>query len=210
MRISHWVVLLTAGAVLSGCATLSEDECLTADWYGIGYADAAAGKASSQVASHRKACSKHGVSLDIDDYLSGYDEGLYRFCTRSVGYSKGLDGYDYTGICPSHLENNFMDGYILGSEIYDASREVRSLSSQLSNQDNKINELEDNIAAKTTLMLSDQVDVAQRYELNTEMENMRDEIIELERSNERLHYQIDDLNALISELELDYRYGEEL
>ena len=29
-------VLLAAGAALNGCATLSEEQCLVGDWYGIG------------------------------------------------------------------------------------------------------------------------------------------------------------------------------
>ena len=49
-------------AGLSGCATMSGDECLTSDWNAIGYEDGARGYTADRIGKHRKACAKHGVS----------------------------------------------------------------------------------------------------------------------------------------------------
>ena len=50
---------------LSGCATMSGDECMTSDWSAIGYEDGARGYTTDRLASHRKACAKHGVTPDF-------------------------------------------------------------------------------------------------------------------------------------------------
>ena len=50
------------------CATLNKDECLTADWYQIGYEDGAKGYPLSRIGKHRKACAKHGVTPDMPPY----------------------------------------------------------------------------------------------------------------------------------------------
>lgn len=206
MRVSYWAVLLTAGAVLSGCATLSEEECLVADWHSIGYTDAANGNTTSRVESHRKACSKHGVSVNLDEYLAGYEDGLPQFCNRNVGYTRGKSGYSYSGICPSYLEDDFLDGYVVGREIYELSQQAGSLSNQLNSQQQRIYELEQSIQAKTGVMLSDQSDAATRYQLHSEIQAMEDEIKTLELSNHDLTPQIEALNEKINTLQASYLY----
>jgi len=39
--------------ILSGCTTMSEGECLTADWYEQGYRDGRQGYPASRVINHR-------------------------------------------------------------------------------------------------------------------------------------------------------------
>src|SRR5690606_18771544 len=63
-------------------------------------------------------------------YRLGYDEGLNVFCTASSGYNRGLNGHQYKGICPAHLEDDFLDGYVVGQEIYQAVSEVDAIGSR--------------------------------------------------------------------------------
>ena len=68
--------LLAAVGVVSGCSTMSADECVTADWRTIGYEDGAKGREASAISRHRKACAKHGVTANFDAYEEGRHEGL--------------------------------------------------------------------------------------------------------------------------------------
>lgn len=43
------------------CATLKKEECLTVNWYNIGYEDGTKGYKTSRIKKHRESCSKYGV-----------------------------------------------------------------------------------------------------------------------------------------------------
>lgn len=124
-------LLVAAGLFLSACASLSKDECLVADWYQIGVTDGANGKSLTQMAAHRKACAKVGVTPDADAYTQGRVVGLQSFCTAERGYQQGERGYSYGGVCPPHLEPVFMQGYLAGMQIYKTNQEIRRLEGEL-------------------------------------------------------------------------------
>src|SRR5690625_7945360 len=71
---------------VSACATLSEGECLTADWYEIGQQDGRSGHERSRLHDHRKACAKHAVTPDETAYFAARDDGLRLYCTRERGF----------------------------------------------------------------------------------------------------------------------------
>jgi hypothetical protein len=102
--------------LLSGCASLSKDECLYADWQIIGYEDGAAGRSASRIGEHRKACADHAVVPDKAAYDDGYDEGLQTFCTYDRGLSQGRAGQAANAVCHANL--NFIDGHRAGVRAY--------------------------------------------------------------------------------------------
>ena len=53
---------------MSGCASMSADECAVSDWNAIGYEDGAQGYTADRLGNHRKACAKHGVAPDLQAY----------------------------------------------------------------------------------------------------------------------------------------------
>lgn len=125
----HWnpltgirpVVLTTTIALLvSGCATLNKSECTTGNWSVIGQSDGASGKViSDQLKAHNKACSKHGISVDQDTYMLGYNEGIASYCTTESGYNVGTkfgksvyNRNAYKDVCPDDQELSFLEGYI--------------------------------------------------------------------------------------------------
>lgn len=110
---------------LFSCATLEKDECLTADWYQIGYEDGANGYPLSRIGKHRKACARHGVAPDMPTYEDGHDRGLVEFCTPVNGYRAGLNGRAAGNVCAGDLHEPFMTGYNTGRDIYLLKREVR-------------------------------------------------------------------------------------
>ena len=136
MQVLKGLVLLCL-AITAGCATLSEDECLTADWHAIGYEGGAKGERSAQMGSHREACAKYGVTPELREYKKGHEEGLTVFCTGSNGYSRALNGYHYSGVCPGSLEADFLEGYTAGRRIYAAASEVSAIESRQQSNENE-------------------------------------------------------------------------
>ena len=117
--------------VLSGCATLGKDECLSADWRTIGYEDGAYGFPASRIGNHREACAKHGITPDFDLYEQGRIQGLSEYCTPRKGYGLGAAGKQYQNICPANLEPAFLEGYSQGRIFHKAQIEVKGHRSEL-------------------------------------------------------------------------------
>ena len=104
-------VLVVALAGLGGCASMSADECLTMDWATIGFEDGSRGYTADRLGSHRKACAKHGVTPDLAAYQSGHAQGIEAFCQPGRGFNFGVNGGGYAGVCPAHLEQEFLEAY---------------------------------------------------------------------------------------------------
>ena len=86
IRVSGLTVVLAA-LVMSGCASMSSEECALSDWSAVGYEDGSRGYTTERFSNHRKSCAKHGVTADFRAYQEGRDEGLVEFCQPSRGYN---------------------------------------------------------------------------------------------------------------------------
>ena len=51
---------------LAGCSSMSANECMATDWRTVGYEDGVSGYSGDRVGQYRKACTKHGVSPDLN------------------------------------------------------------------------------------------------------------------------------------------------
>lgn len=134
-RFAQCSVLVIFAAWFAGCATgLSKEECATVDWRAIGYEDGISGWTQARVATHRKACAKHGVALDLDAYRGGWQDGVQRYCQPGSAYHQGRTGEQYLGVCPETLEAGFIHAYNSGREYYllevDVARLTRSLNAR--------------------------------------------------------------------------------
>lgn len=99
----------------SACATLDEDECLSADWASIGFEDGTQGRLSTdRLERHGKACAKHDVVPDEEQYLLGHADGVLDYCTPQQGRRLGRTGAEYNGVCPSSYARDFVGEYIAG------------------------------------------------------------------------------------------------
>jgi len=119
-------------ALLAGCASLSEEECLAGDWGGIGQRDGAAGLvAETQFARHVKACADTGVTPARAAWQAGYARGLQSYCTPLGGLKEGLDGRGYRNVCPAASEAAFLRGFQIGQDDYKAREDVRRVQSKI-------------------------------------------------------------------------------
>lgn len=118
--------------LLIGCASLSQEECLTGDWGGIGQRDGAAGRvADTQFSRHLKACADAGITPDRAAWQVGYARGLQSYCIPLNGLNEGLEGRRHRKVCPSAAEAAFLRGFRIGMDDYNAREDVRRVQSEI-------------------------------------------------------------------------------
>lgn len=149
---------------LSGCASLDENECRTADWRDLGRKDGRHGYPQSRLAEHHEACIVHGIRPDEKRYAEGRQEGLRIYCVLDNAVREGLAGRRYEGVCSSGIDRDFSDLNDAALRVYSARNEIDSTDSLITNLENEMR------SKKTT--------DKRRYQI-------RDEIRELDRKRER-------------------------
>jgi hypothetical protein len=199
-------LLLASLFVLSGCATLSEEECLTADWFSIGFEDGANGYPANRIGAHREACAKHGITPDLRQYQDGHDEGLLNFCTARNGFSRARNGYQYTGICPPSLEPEFLDGYQAGREIYAVTSEISGLRSEQRSNENELSQSQRRLSEMEAVLFSESLSEEERRATYNEITRLRERQGELRSRNEQLIRDIADAEARLRMLEDRFSY----
>jgi len=129
MRVSILTAaILSATALgLSGCASISEGECISGSWSDIGYKDGVKGKSRGKLADYSKTCAKYGVEPSRDVYLTAYESGLVKYCTYEQGFELGENGNNYNQVCSGNLSTGFSAGYDEGRVVYEINREHKRL-----------------------------------------------------------------------------------
>ncbi len=181
---------------------MTKEECRVADWATVGYHDGAAGWGGDRIDAHRKACAEFGVRPDLDGYLSGRNRGIREFCRPPKGYSRGLEGDAYDGVCPLDLEADFIVANQEGLRIYAMEQEVRRQESDLRSRQQRLDRVREEIASSQSTMVGSN-DPAVRAAAFAR-------IRPLNMEERRLEREADDLRARIQELKrnvLDERFG---
>ena len=121
--------IISSVYLLSGCATLSKQECMVGDWQTIGYNDGVAGYRSDRLASHTKACAKAGVAPDYQAWERGRQSGLKQYCTVNNAYNVGRRGRQLNTVCPvanarmlQQANQQGLDYYKLDSQLDEDKR----------------------------------------------------------------------------------------
>jgi hypothetical protein len=125
MRHRHRALLGAAALLgLASCATLDEEECRSADWQQIGYADGAKGRLPARFAEHETACGKHRIGADSVGWRLGYAQGLGLYCTPRNGYETGRRGEGYADVCPVEFDGRFRPAYLDGRGVAERVAEL--------------------------------------------------------------------------------------
>ena len=179
---SRTVTLLLAAAFLGlgGCASMSADECLMSDWSAIGYEDGSRGYTSDRFGQHRKACAKHGVAADFEAYKRGREEGLVEFCQPGRGFTYGVNGGRYNGVCSADLEPEFVSAYNVGYQLFTLRAAVSSAESAIYARQGELKYAEDRTVAIGIEMISEETTTEQRIALLAEMKELSERKGELE------------------------------
>ena len=174
---------------LSGCATMNEQQCLVSDWRSVGFEDGALGRPAETIGKYRQACTKHGVSPDLELYRSGHADGVESFCQPVKGFNYGRSGATYRGVCPADLEYGFLAAYNDGRQLHELEVSVRSADSQIAQRKRALENIKAEITDKEAVLVMEGVSASERIILLNETKELarqhgiiETEIVELERN----------------------------
>jgi len=207
-----WGMALAAGAaavVLSGCATMNEDQCLAGDWGTVGYGDGAHGRPLSRLDDHAKACSKYGVTPSEAPYRSARADGLILYCTLERGFAEGRTGGAYHQVCPADLEADFLPAYRDGQRLHVAETALASVESDFDSALSRIEDREDKLEAKRRELDQEGLTDEQRQKIRKRIDEVRGEIRDARRrareAEDALRYARDEADRL--RFSIGSRYG---
>lgn len=144
MRRAHLagVVFVTcAFLALSGCATITREECRAEDWTTIGKRDGAEGHAPSRLESHARTCSNFNIMPDPVAYQQGWDEGVLLWCTPENGFRIGRENQNYHGLCPAAVAGPFLEARGIGQRLGIAERRVTAAENAIRNAERQRDQL---------------------------------------------------------------------
>lgn len=179
------IALTLAG--LSGCATMSGDECLTSDWEAIGYEDGARGYTADQLGQRRKACAKHGVTPDFAAYQRGRDQGLVEYCQPGRAFNVGASGGRYNGVCRAELEADFLDAYNAGHHLYALRSNVNRATSSINAKENELKRIKDDMLQNEAALIDSETTTEGRIILLSELKDMSERTGQLEAQIKELY-----------------------
>lgn len=177
------LAVISAIAVMlgvSGCASMSADECAMSDWRTIGFEDGAQGYTADRLGNHRKACAKHGVAPDFDAYQSGRSQGLRQYCQPSRGFNVGASGGRYNGVCPGDLEPDFVDAFNSGHQLHNLRASVSSANYQISARRAELENAEARIIEAELLLIARETTTENRILLLAELKDLSERTGQLE------------------------------
>lgn len=185
---SRWATILIALVTLgvSGCASMSGDECATGDWNAIGFEDGSRGQTMDRFTNHRQACAKHGITPDFRAYQEGRDEGLVQFCQPARGYNLGLSGGSYNGVCDAALEEEFLDAYRVGNQLHALKSSVNAANTRIYAKERELERIEVSIRDKEALLIGDSTTTEDRVILLADLKDLSERTGELESEIEQL------------------------
>ena len=119
-------------ATLQGCASLSKNECLSANWEDVGVRDGANGRPEEYLIQHSKACAKVAVVPDRGAWLHGREQGLERFCVPHRAYQLGENGGGFdVVICRNFDQDRLVSAYEKGREVNRLGGTLASLDGEI-------------------------------------------------------------------------------
>lgn len=203
MRIVATILVLLIG---SGCASMSAEECLTADWQAIGYEDGARGSSVSAVTSRRQACAKSaGVAVDMAAYMTGRDMGLVDFCRPSNAYALGARGGAYHGVCAGPEEREFVAAFESGRQLYSLTNAVASAQTQIQEAQYDLVEVDKQITHTEVSLIAPATPAAERLHLLADLKhlserkgNIETALIALNRDHVRAQEELRDYRSFIA------------
>lgn len=180
------IVIILSLLGLSGCATMSADECVMSDWHTIGFEDGANGYTADALGNRRKSCAKHGVAPEFEAYQAGREEGLKQYCQPSRGFSLGASGAGYNGVCPGYMEADFVDAYNSGNKLYTLQTSVTQATSQIAAKERELDTASQQMRTAEARLIATDTTVQDRVMVVAELKDLSEHTGELEAEIDQL------------------------
>lgn len=190
MKIRQTLLVVAAAlSGLTGCATLSKQECVMGNWQAIGFADGAAGRTPDYLSNHNKACAKVGIAADYRAWEQGRKEGLKQYCTETNAYQIGRRGVQVSPVCPANITANL-------ERINADGRQYYSLSKQLGIEQDRLKKYQDDY---DKLRRGDNLNFTNEKEA-------RSYLVELPAKAGKVNQRIENIEAALDQLQRKYGY----
>lgn len=171
---------------LSGCASMSSEECANSDWIAVGYEDGSRGYSADRFSSHRKACAKHDITADFGAYKQGRADGLVEFCQPSRGFNLGASGGNYNGVCAANREADFLDAYRVGQHLHQLESNVSLTNSRIYANENELQNIAERVRSNEALLIAAETSTEDRVLLLADLKRLSERTGELEAEIEDL------------------------
>ena len=171
-RLLLTVAILAAAAALSGCNSMSAQECQATDWRTVGYEDGVNGYTGDRIGRYRNACSEHGITPNLAEYQAGREQGLHEFCKPLNGFRVGAQGGGYKGVCPAELDQQFAEAYQSGRQLYALRSRVGSTLDEIDAMRNELEQIDRNLVTIGAQMVDPTVTNEQRAQLLIDTKHM--------------------------------------
>jgi len=174
---------LLAAVLLQGCASMSREECLNANWTVVGEIDGQQGRGLDLLDDYRRDCAEYGVVPDVQAYVAGRENGLLLYCTSENGYREGRIGRQLEADCPPALAADFRRNFELGRDVHNSLDNLRNNSYLVRSKRDELDELRNRRTAEERSLeqnpLTDEQVTAKRSEIasmSDRIDDLRDEI----------------------------------
>lgn len=167
-------LLLAVVLAMTGCATLSEGQCVSGDWYEIGHRDGLRGQERSRLFNHSEACAQYGTQPDVRAYDAGRRAGLTRYCTPQQGFTEGREGRSYRGVCSLPAERDFLAAFEDGRNIHLAEERVERIERDLRRTEKQLDD--------------EKLTTKERKRLHDELHSLRNDHRQARRDLDRVMY----------------------
>jgi len=186
--------------LLTGCASMSEDECRQADWREVGYSDAAKGQNPARIADHREACAKANVRVDHAEYLAGFEAGLSLYCTPTTAFESAMRGRAYAVQCEQERFPSYADAFTVGQDAHQLSQQHAELSQSLQKTRQQMDTLISQIANEDNRLRAEDLSRRERDQIKRSIWNLRGIHDDQTRQAARIEQQMGQLEQEIQAL----------
>lgn len=129
--------------LLSGCAVMSKNDCLQADWYQVGYEVGFDGERDHVEAYNKRVdvCSEYGVSAEFSQYELGHAAGIAKFCEPNNAVRVGAKGNKNAitaNVCPEYDHPGFTAAFDAGYKLHDLRRQATQARNELERMENQL------------------------------------------------------------------------
>lgn len=187
MQYLKFVTISALFAVIAGCASMSQDECLSADWYTIGFEDGSRGYAQNHIGNHRKSCAKHGVTPNFENYTKGHSRGLVHYCVPNTAFNLGSQGRIFPQLCRGLSTPEMEDAFDLGRDAYAIQQEISQLSKERETLESELSQIRLDLKQNEDMVVADETEPTERRRLmrlnrtlETKLAQMENELHELD------------------------------
>lgn len=134
-------VIFALLGLLSGCATLSPEQCRVADWRTIGLRDGERGRPASWIGQHVEACGKAGVVPDGPTWAAGRADGLRSYCTPMNARTVAARGGSLNPVCEGFDQRALAAAEAEGREIWRREQRLRRIEAAIDDRERELQAL---------------------------------------------------------------------